>query len=269
MPHAARAAIIALLLPWLSFCASQDFEDEENWNAEKGAKTLYEKAHEQIDKRLYVQALTVLTALQARFPESPYAAQAQLESIYVHYRNFDQTAASEVAESFVKLHAQHPQVDYAYYMLGLAPFESARRSVSRFSGRLGSRNIEPARIAYRQFTRFLDAFPGSAYAADARQRVLYLREMMAAHEIFVAGHYLSLGAWLAAANRGQYVLDHFPRTASVTEALRVMATAYRRLGLAQRADDALAILAANAPERRRGGGALKPPARAEGKPQAR
>ena len=259
MPDTARAARIAaaaLAAAWLSGCAGQELSAPTETAG--SAEALYRKAQGQIDRRLHIQALDTLTALQARFPESPYAAQAQLESIYVHYRNFDQEAAAEAAASFVKLHAQHPQVDYAHYMLGLAPFESARRSVGRFSGSLGSRNIAPARVAYRELTRFAAAFPSSAYAADARQRVLYLRELLAAHEVHVAKHYLRLRAWLAAANRGRYVIEHFARTAAVPGALRAMAIAYRRLGLAQLADDALAMLAANYPER---AGTARRPAR--------
>ena len=236
-------AVLALA-PWLAHCASQE-ERVGEFTAEK----LYQQAQEKQKKRLYIQALLRLDALRARFPESPYAVQAQLERIDALYRGFDHVGALDAATQFIQLHPQHPKVDYAYYMRGLAAFDQAQRSIGRFGGQMGARNIGPARDAYQGFTQFLAQFPSSRHAADARQRLAYLRELLAAHEIYVGQHYMSLQAWLAAASRGHYVLNHFPRTRAIPEALRIMVIAYRRLDQPALAADALALLAANYPGR--------------------
>jgi outer membrane protein assembly factor BamD len=55
-------------------------------------------------------------------------------------------------------------------------------------------------------------------------------------------------AYVAAANRGQYVLEYYPDTVMVQEALEIMVACYDQLGLEQLKQNTIKILKLNYPE---------------------
>lgn len=231
--------VIGLLL---SGCASHKGKGEG-----QTGKQIYQQA-KQLDASNYDLAIKNLQLLEARFPFGPYAEQAQLELIYAHYQNYENDAAIEAANRFIRLHPQHPNVDYAYYMRGLANFTQGKGLFERFVPTdLTERDPGTARKAFSDFAELLRRFPASDYAADARARMIYLRNLLARHEINVANYYFERRAFLAAANRGRYVVENFPRTPAVPDALAIMVQAYLLLDMNQLADDTLAVLRKNYP----------------------
>lgn len=91
----------------------------------------------------------------------------------------------------------------------------------------------------------LQRFPDSKYAEDSRQRMVYLRNNLARHEVNVARYYIKRGAYLAAANRANYVIERFQRTPAVKDALEILIEAYRALGENKLAADAQQVLDIN------------------------
>ncbi len=79
-----------------------------------------------------------------------------------------------------------------------------------------------ARDSYNEFAQLTSRYPNSRYAPDAKQRMIYLRNLLAAYEIHVADYYLTRQAYVAAANRGRYVVENFQETPSVGDGLAVM-----------------------------------------------
>jgi len=94
----------------------------------------------------------------------------------------------------------------------------------------------------------LALYPTSAYAADARARMIYLRNNLAAYEIHVANYYLERRAYVAALRRGQYVVENFQGTPAVADGMAVMVEGYLRLGLNELADTSLELLQENYPQ---------------------
>jgi outer membrane protein assembly factor BamD len=94
----------------------------------------------------------------------------------------------------------------------------------------------------------LARYPDSPYAADAKARMVYLRNLLARHEIDVANYYLRRGAYLAAVNRGRYVVENFERTPAVADGLAIMAQGYTLLGMNDLAQQSIKVLAANYPD---------------------
>ena len=229
----------------LAACSSKDKLPDE----ERSEQALYEAAAKQLNDSNYAQAIADLQSLEARYPFGPYAEQAQLELIYAYYRAFDFDASIETAERFIRLHPQHPNADYAYYMRGLANYQHGKGLFERFStSDMSARDPGSARQSFNDFSQLLARFPNSEYAADASARMSYLRNLLARYEINVANYYLKRRAFMAAANRGQYVVENFPMAPSVPDALAIMVQAYRILGENQLADDSLAVLKANFPD---------------------
>jgi outer membrane protein assembly factor BamD len=153
------------------------------------------------------------------------------------------------ADRFIRLHPTHPSVDYAYYLKALAAYRYREGFLDRiFSADPASRDMAPVRESYAELAVLLREFPNSQYAADAQQRMLLLRDLLAKSEIFAAEHYLRRGALVAAANRGAYVIENFPDTAARADALAVMVEAYYKLGRYEEANRALRVLALNHPD---------------------
>lgn len=235
---------LASLVGLFGCSSKEEFEGDA-----QGEKGLYEAAAKQLEDGSYDRAIKNLQMLEARFPFGPYAEQAQLELIYAYYRNYDNDAAIEAAERFIRLHPQHPNVDYAYYMRGLANYTAGKGLFERFSPTdLTQRDPGSARQSFNDFSQLVTRFPNSEYAADARARMIYLRNLLARYEINVANYYLKRRAFVAAANRGRFVLETFPQSPSVPDALAIMVQSYMLLDLNDLAEDSLAILRTNFPD---------------------
>ncbi|MEX6501662.1 outer membrane protein assembly factor BamD [Pseudomonas zhanjiangensis] len=238
--HLLLIAILALT----AACSSNEVLDENLSETE-----LYQQAQADLDNSSYTSAVTKLKALESRYPFGRYAEQAQLELIYAYYKNVEPEAARSAAERFIRLHPQHASVDYAYYLKGLASFDQDRGLLSRFLPLdMTKRDPGAARDSYNEFAQLTSRYPTSRYAPDAKQRMIYLRNLLAAYEIHVAHYYLSRQAYVAAANRGRYVVENFQETPAVGDGLAVMTEAYQRLALDELAATSLATLKLNYPD---------------------
>lgn len=225
-------------------CSSNDVVDEN-----LGEDALYQQAQTDLNNKSYTSAISKLRALESRYPFGRYAEQAQLELIYAYYKNVEPEAAKSSAERFIRLHPQHPDVDYAYYLRGLASFDQDRGLVARFLPLdLTKRDPGAARDSFNEFSQLTTRFPQSRYAPDAKARMIYLRNLLAAYEVHVGHYYLQRQAYVAAANRGRYVVENFQETPSVGDGLAIMVEAYQRLTLAEPAEAALETLRLNYPE---------------------
>jgi len=225
------------------------FEDKDEVPPDQGERELYDTARKNLDSSNFDLAVKNLQLLEARYPFGPYAEQAQLELIYAHYRNYDHEEAVAAADRFIRLHPQHPNVDYAYYMKGLSSFTEAQGFLERFLPTDPTqRDPGPARQSFTDFSQLLTRFPNSEYAADARARMVYLRNLLARYEINVANYYFKRRAYVAALNRGRYVVENFQETPAVPDGLAVMAQAYLILGMQDLANNAIATLRQNYPQ---------------------
>ncbi|MEP6389109.1 MAG: outer membrane protein assembly factor BamD [Halioglobus sp.] len=216
--------------------------------ADTGEQQMYEESQRYLRNRNFDLAVRSLQLLESRYPFGKYAEQAQLEIIYAHYGAYEHEAAVEAADRFIRLHPQHPNVDYAYYMKGLSAYTGNEDVFARFvSTDQTKRDTSQAKEAFAEFAQLVARFPDSPYAADAKARMVHLRNLLARHEINVANYYFRRGAYLAATNRGKYVVENFQRTPAVPDGLAVMAQGYILLGEDQLARDAINTLALNYP----------------------
>ncbi|MCG6540747.1 outer membrane protein assembly factor BamD [Pseudomonas sp. KSR10] len=238
--HLLLIAIFALT----AACSSNETISENLGEAE-----LYRQAQADLDSKSYTSAINKLKALESRYPFGRFAEQAQLELIYAYYRNTEPEAARSSADRFIRLHPQHPSVDYAYYLKGLASFDQDRGLLARFLPLdMTKRDPGAARDSFNEFAQLTTRFPNSRYAPDAKARMVYLRNLLAANEIHVADYYLRRQAYVAAANRGRYIVENFQGPPAVGDGLAVMTEAYQRLGLDDLANTSLETLKLNYPE---------------------
>ncbi len=210
---------------------------------------IYERALEAADSGRRDLAIAYLQNLESQFPFGEYAEQSQLELIYLYYRSSDYERALDAANRFIRLHPEHANVDYAYYMRGLISFTRDGSILGRFMPTdLAQRDPGAARDSFAFFSELIARYPESQYAPDARKRMVYLRNLLARSEIEVANYYFKRGAYLAATNRGRYVVENYAGTPAVADGLAVMAQGYTILGYDDLADSAVAVLRENFPD---------------------
>ncbi len=239
-----RLLILSLVL-LLGACASVDKKQE--WSAQQ----YYKEAKTALDNRDYETAIRYYEELKTAYPYGRYAEQADLDIIYAYYKGGEPESAIAAADNFIKQHPRHPNVDYAYYLRGLASFSQGDSFLNKtFNQDPTQRDPSHLRRAFNYFSELVRKFPQSKYRADALQRMKYLLNALARHEIHVARFYLEREAYLAAANRARYVVEHYQNTPSVAEALDIMAQAYEKMGRNELADDARRVLKLNFPDYR-------------------
>lgn len=236
--------LFSLLLHGCSFLPAPD-DDTKNWTARK----FYTEAKNSLNSGDYENAIGFYETLESRYPFGRYAQQGQIEIAYAYFKFDEPESAIAAADRFIKLHPNHPHVDYAYYLKGLIYFS---RNVG-FLGRIfqqdtSSRDPASSRRAFEEFSTLVKKFPKSKYAPDARLRALFLRNSLAQHEVHVARYYMKRGAYVAAVNRCKYVVENFDQSLAMPAALKIMAQAYDKLGLTKLATDARRVLQSSYPD---------------------
>ena len=212
-------------------------------------KELYDISQTRIKSGNFSAAISSLERLESRFPFGRYAEQAQAELIYSYYRNFEFEAAVSSAERFINLHPRHPHTGYAYYLRGLSAFTDDSGLFSRyFESDLSRRDIEPAQKSFEDLSDFISRYPNSQYVSHATQRMIYLKNILAQHEMHVAEFYMERKAYVAAIGRARYIIEHMPSTSQVPEALSVLVRAYEKLGYEDLKINNLKILENNYPD---------------------
>ena len=229
----------------LNGCGTPQQNDETlGWSAAK----LYSEAKEEQNNGNFKRATELLEKLEARYPFGRYAQQAQMDSAYIYYKDNDPVQALAAADRFIKLHPNHPNVDYLYYLKGLINFNDDLGILSAVSGQdLTERDPKALRDAFESFRELVTRFPDSKYTPDASDRMNYLVNAIASNEVHVAQYYLRRGAYVAAINRAQNVLKQYQRTPATEEALFVMLRSYQGLGMADLSSDTERVIKTNFP----------------------
>ena len=244
-----RFAYLLILPLILNSCGLfSDDEDDDEFRGLSSEEQFYRRALEQLNSRNIQGAISTYQALESRFPFGKFAEQAQIEIVYAYYENNDTEAARAAADRFIRLHPDSKNVDYAYYMKGLSSFSDGGGIFSRFLP-IDETKRDPGRAeeSFSDFAQMLALYPDSKYAADARARMVFLRNNLAGYEIHVANYYLDRKAYVAALRRGQYVVENFQGTPAVADGIAIMIECYLRLGLNDLADTSLKLLTTNYP----------------------
>ena len=254
------ALFLALLLTGCGLLP--EVQDEtKGWSAQK----LYTEAKSEMGEGGYEKAIQYFEKLEARYPYGRYAQQAQLEIAYAYFKANEPASALAACDRFIKLHPNHPNVDYVYYLKGLVNFNddlgllgALAEQVAKTSETLAplakqdmtERDPKAARDAFESFKELTARFPNSKYTPDAIARMKYLVNAMASHEVHVARYYYRRGAYVAAVNRAQSAMQQYPQAPATEEALTIMVKSYDALGMNDLRDDTLRVMQKNFPNSR-------------------
>lgn len=244
-----RVLILITLCLTVVSCSLLSREERDEFANLSTEEQFYTTAQRALNARNFRVAIGTYQALESRFPFGRFAAQGQLELIYAYYSNLDLEAARSAADRFIRLHPDNPNIDYAYYMKGMSSFAEDSGFIARFLPTDPSkRDPGRARDSFAEFSLLLALYPDSEYAADARARMIFLRNTLAAYEVHVAEYYMERRAYMAALNRGRYIVENFQGSPIVADGVAIMVECYLRMGLDELAATSLTLLKDNFPE---------------------
>jgi outer membrane protein assembly factor BamD len=236
--------VLVLACFGLAGCKSRGDRYELNQAPDK----LYQDAAQSLRSGNYKGAIEKLELLESRFPFSNAARQGQLDLMYAYFKNGEGESAIDQADQFIRENPTHPRVDYAYYLKGLVYFESGATWFERaFNVNIGNRPPHEAQKSLQVFQTLLQQYPRSPYGADARQRMIYLRNRLADYDLAVARYYMKRGAYVGAVNRARDVVETYDGSPAAIEALGIMSAGYRKLGIDDLAKIADNVRQVNAP----------------------
>lgn len=223
-------------------CAS----NEEEFSLASSIEDAYVEAQEAVAVGNYRKAIGIFEALQARFPFSEFSTQIQLELAYAYYMDHRVEQAIDAADTFIRENPIHARIDYAIYIKALAHFERQQGMLERlFRKDIDKRPPRDGQLAFSLLSRLVERYPASPYAADAQQRMIYLKNRLAAYENVVARFYLKRDAYVAALNRAKTALETYHGADSGEESLQIMIEAYEGLGMTELAEDTRRVLQKN------------------------
>ena len=238
--------LLALVLAvFAGGCASTDDDPTTEWSKER----LYKEAKRSMESGSFQDAIDFFEKLEARYPFGPLALQAQLDIAYSYYQFGEEQSAIAALDRFIKLHPANEGVAYAYYLRGLIRYNRGRTFVNDLFPRdMAQMDQDRLRQAFSNFRRVVEQHGDTRYAGDARQRMVYLRNEMARHELETARFYFGQSAYTAAVNRIEYLLSNYDGAPAVPDALVLQAQAYDRMGMDDLAADSRRILRHNWPD---------------------
>jgi outer membrane protein assembly factor BamD len=246
-----RHSLILILVVGLTACGllKEKSVDNSQWSPNK----FYSEAKNELNNGNYAAAIKLFEALEARYPYGRYAQQAQLEIAYAYYKDQQQASAIAAADRFIQLYPHHPNLDYAYYIKGLANFHDDLGIMGYISTKIinqdmSERDSKASRESFEIFKELVTRFPKSKYTPDALKRMAHLVNVVAKSEIYVARYYMNRKAYIAAVRRAQFVIEEYPQTPATEEALYIMARAYDEMGLTDLRDDVERVMRKNFPE---------------------
>ena len=244
----ARIAVLALLALTLALSLGGCRKDRDEMQ-ERSAEELYTRAKEALDNGSWEVCIQAYKALLTRYPFGRHTEQSMLDISYCHFRSGQREEALSTLDRFIRTYPAHPSVDYAYYLKGLVNYEENIGFLERMMpARARDRDQTAMQDAFADFGELIRRFPDSRYVPDARQRMVFLRNNMAAYEVIVSEYYQRRGANIAAANRARYALEVYPNTPQTAEALMLLHKAYTELELTELADGTMAVMELNFPD---------------------
>ncbi len=240
------ATSILFFFALISACTSTT-DPAEMYKGESGNQ-IFQKGEEALRDKSYSESVKRFEALDAQYPYDVHAETANLHVIYSYYMTSEYASAESAADRFLRSYPVSPHVDYAYYMRGLSNYYQNLGVFERlFQVDLATRDLSQIKKSYNDFSMIVKRYPNSYYAPAAYQYMIYLRNILADHQLDVANYYFEKRAYVAAANRASLLVRHYEGAPTVPDALVIMAKSYRELHLTQLEQDTIRVIQYNYP----------------------
>ena len=210
------------------------------------AAQIYAEGKAFLDVEDYPNAIRYFDILEARYPFGVYSTQSMLDLAYASYQSNLKEEAIVNADRFIRLYPNHPNVSYAYYLRALANFDKGQNFLTKIFAQDPSKyDVSKLRTSFDDFSIVVNKFPDSKYTKDSRNRLVYIKNMMAKNELYIAKYYVKRLAHIAAIERVKYLLTNYSGTPSTEEALLILIDSYNYLNMNDLASDTARVLKEN------------------------
>lgn len=185
------------------------------------------------------EAARKFEAIDKQHPYSEYARKGMVMGAFTHYRQGDYEEAVNLAKRYLSLYPNDEDAAYAQYIIGLSYFRQIRDV---------TQTQREAALTVQAMQEVVDRYPDSEYVADAQTKLRFAQDQLAGKEMQVGRYYLERREYVAAINRFRNVVETYPQTRQVEEALARLVEAYYAMGLTSEAQTAAAVLGHNYPD---------------------
>ncbi len=234
--------VFLVLIQGCAFLESAKVDPYESMNEEN----LYSQGAIFLGNGDIPSAITVFETLEAKYPFSTYSQQSILDLAFAYYEFGQKDDTIAECDRFIDLYPNHPNLDYAYYLRALSNLEKEQPFFQDILGQDVSKyDVSRLKDAYNDFLFIVNRFSSSKYADDAKNRLVFLRDSMAKHEVYIAEYYLKRQAYIASSERAKYMLEKYPGSPATEDALLVLIKSYNNLGLTDLAKVTAEILVKN------------------------
>ena len=237
MKNLSKLAFIFLFICLIISC-SQNNQNVKNINSET-PENLYALAMQDLEKENYEKAKVLFDEIEFNFPLSNESIQSQIMTAFIKYAQMNYDEAIFKLNRIINRYPSHKNIDYAYYLKAICNFEQIENEYLD-----GSYNTE----ALESFNQVINRFPESKYARDSEQKIILIKENIAAKHMDIALFYLKQKKYLAAMKRYKKVIDDHSKSKFTPEALHRLVEIYYFLGMIEDAKKTASVIGYNYPD---------------------
>ena len=183
---------------------------------------LYEEGYEELLNGDVLYAANKFNEAESIFPQSEWAPIASLMAGYAYYSQDYYFEAIDQIEDYIKKYPNHPNRDYAHFLLAMCYYENIIDE---------KRDLQPLLRSKNEFELIITKYPNTDFALDAKFKLEFIEDRLAGKEMFIARHYLKSKKWIPAINRFKTILKNYETTVYIEEALYRLVEINYKLGL--------------------------------------
>ena len=230
--------LFILLFLFISGCSKKDENISilKEKNLETQMIEVYNQAYEEFEKGDVIYAGKKFSEAELLYPQSIWAPRAVLMSAYGYFsQGYYSDAINDLERFFVK-YKNHPQTDYAYYLLALCHYDQIVDE---------KKDLNEIIEAKKYFNIVINNYPETDYAQDSKYKMEYITEIMASKEMYLARYYTQREKWIPAIKRFKKVVNEYETTIYVEEALHRLVELHYKIGLTSEAKKYALLLGYN------------------------
>lgn len=186
-----------------------------------------------------VEAGRKFDAIDKQNPFTEWGRKALVMSTFVKQRMGRNDDAISVGNRYLKQYPKSQDSAYVQYLVGL----SYSKQISDVT-----QDQKAAANTIAAMSSVVKDYPDSEYVEDAQAKIRFARDQLAGKEMQIGRYYLERKEYLAAIQRFRVVVETYPNTNQVEEALARLTETYYAMGIVQEAQTAAAVLGRNYPD---------------------
>ena len=231
--------ILFLILALTSVSCSQKIEKKSEIlekNIESQILEAWSEGLKELERGEALYAAKKFNEVEILFPQSEWAPKSTLMAAYAYYsQNYYYDTIEEI-KTFLRKYPKHKDIDYAYFLMGMAYYDQIVDE---------TKDLNSILMAREQFEKVIKYYPNTDYALDAKFKIDLIQDILASKEMYIGRYYFDKKKWIPAINRFKNVVRDYDTTVYVDEALHRLVELYYIIGLKDEAKNYAKLLGYN------------------------